>query len=224
MKAKIFLLSLFVSLFLSSCNYPGPTTSIICDVNALIKAILDANQLPDIDTLELTPGCNYELFDVNIVKDGNNGLPIIESPIVINGNGASIFRSGNAPTFRLLHVVASGNLVLNDLTLSNAKIEHEGNPVYSGYGGAILNFGRLEVNNSLITKNYAHTGSGIHNEGSADINNSTISHNEVEIQGAINNYGDILTISHSLITENDWYGDSTAKRVLDPPQNSKSLI
>lgn len=215
MKCKGVTLILFISILLTACNYPGPTTNISCDVNELIKAIVQANQLPDIDTFNLAPGCSYELKEVYIVKDGNNGLPIIESPIVINGHGATIARSGssNQPTFRLFQVVASGNLTLNDITLQNGYASNDGSSYLSGSGGAILNFGLTTINNSLITKNSAYTAGAIYNsKGSMEIVRSTVSFNQAESlrDGILNAAEGTMVISHSTVSENGITNGTTA--------------
>ena len=95
---------------------PSPTITVPCgDVAALIQAINSANQNPALNTLELAQNCDYVLNAVHNAKDGNNGLPVISSQIVINGNGARLLRSEfpqDAPKFRLVHVSQSGHLTL----------------------------------------------------------------------------------------------------------------
>jgi CSLREA domain-containing protein len=67
------------------------------------------------DTIVLEAGATYVLTAV----DGQNGLPVIASNIEIDGNGARIERSREAPAFRLLYIGPTGVLTLRGLTLAN---------------------------------------------------------------------------------------------------------
>jgi hypothetical protein len=96
---------------------------------SLIEAIVNANDKaathPDCaagsgpDTIVLPKG-NHVLTAVNnsTYEGGDSGVPVITSPITIEGNGAKITRKGSAPPFRLLAVGLAGDLTLKDLTLS----------------------------------------------------------------------------------------------------------
>ena len=210
MNHKRFILYIVISLTLATCGPPNTTINVPCgDVNKLKDAINTANQNPGLHTIELAQGCSYQLTSVDNITEGNNGLPVITSQIVINGNGATIIRSVNEPRFRLLNVAASnvaapGNLTLNDLTLKNGHADGNGPSQFKTKGGAILNSGHLVVNNTLITENYAESYAGaIHNSGSMEITKSTISHNDANnLTGGIWTYGGNVIISHSTISEN----------------------
>jgi hypothetical protein len=82
-------------LVLSGCGggpLPPP-----CTTDFLIVSINNANgNGPGLDTINLDPGCVYELGIVDNTIDGNNGLPSITTSIVINGNGATVRRSTGA--------------------------------------------------------------------------------------------------------------------------------
>jgi len=54
-------------------------------------------------------------------EDVTNNLLLAGGQITINGNEATIERSNvsNTPEFRIFHVDSTGNLILNDLTISN---------------------------------------------------------------------------------------------------------
>lgn len=113
---------------------PTETPSVACtaivsadDTAGLISAINTANSSPSTtDTLCLTSGSTYT---VSSAVGSGNGLPAITSPITIVGNAATIQRSSGAPSFRLFLVAASGNLTLQNLTISGGSV--------SGDGGAI---------------------------------------------------------------------------------------
>ncbi len=98
----------------------------------------------------------------------------ISSEITIQGptggNGLTIQRDINDPDeFRLFHTLASGELTLNHLTLSNGKAQGgDGGSSFlgggggggAGLGGAILNQGQLTINASTLSGNTARGGAG----------------------------------------------------------------
>jgi hypothetical protein len=93
------------------------------------------------DTIELTT--DVTLTEVNNSFDGNNGLPVVESEITIEGGGFSISRDTNAPSFRLLYV--TGTLSLSNTTLTNGSFSH---------GGGIRSIGgSLALTNSVLSSN-----------------------------------------------------------------------
>ena len=146
-----------------------------CTTDYLIVSINNANSNgPGTDTINLDPGCVYELGIVDNTIDGNNGLPSITSSIVINGNDAIIRRSTGAQkaAIRLFHISPGGDLVLNGVTLLDGLAMEPTNvtDTIRNSGGAIFNFGALTVNNSTITANRAKLkGGGIYNAGTMTI-------------------------------------------------------
>jgi hypothetical protein len=103
---------------------------IACDVDALKTAIDDANLDPVADTIELPAGCTFTLTTVdNSTLLGPNGLPIVETAVTIEGNGATLRRDGAAPAMRLFELKHGAALTLEDLTLTGAM---------GDLGGAIL--------------------------------------------------------------------------------------
>ncbi|MBW8010613.1 MAG: hypothetical protein FVQ83_05135, partial [Chloroflexi bacterium] len=218
------LLFTMLALSLSGCKLPGsggtggggggstPTPD-PCSVQYLIDALNAATANgPGTDTIDLVPGCIYELETVHNTLDGNNGLPFINTSIIINGNGATIRRSPAADksAIRLLHVHIDGTLVLNDITLMDGLAMEPFNvldPIRNA-GGAIYNAGHLTINNSLITDNNARRqGGGIYNAAGGDmtINASTIQNNEVTLDneadesgGGIANEGTIIILDSTI--------------------------
>ncbi|MDQ2996607.1 MAG: hypothetical protein M3R61_06070, partial [Chloroflexota bacterium] len=69
------------------------------DSAGLINAIQSANAAAGADTITLPAGCIYPLTGVNNSVDGANGLPDITTDITIEGNGATITRDSEAPSF-----------------------------------------------------------------------------------------------------------------------------
>jgi hypothetical protein len=157
-------------------------TSITCDTNALIDAINSANVNTGPDVIDLNDNCTYTLTAVDNVTDGPNSLPAITSEIVINGNGATVERSGAAgtPNFRIFLVSGAGDLTLNDMTVRN------------GAAGGIRNRegGTLSVNRSTISGNTTvGNGGGIQNLGAMTITDTTISGNRSEGGHPVNGMG-----------------------------------
>ncbi|HKA31654.1 MAG TPA: hypothetical protein VKH64_00465, partial [Candidatus Binatia bacterium] len=73
----------------------------------------------------------------------NTGLPLIKSAITIQGNKTKILRGKTAPHFRLFAVNGSGDLTLNNVTLSGGL---------SPYGGAIHSYlGSVTLNSCIVT-------------------------------------------------------------------------
>ena len=147
------------------------------------------------DTITLQDNVTLSAAD-----NGYNGLPIISSVITIEGAGFTISRGG-APNFRLLEVSSSGNLTLNNATLS-------GGSVGDYNGGGIYNAGTLTVNNSTLSGNSAgadYGGGGIYNSnsGTLTVNNSTLSGNSAGAGGGIRSrdYG-MLTVNNSTLSGN----------------------
>jgi hypothetical protein len=117
-------------------------------VSELIDALANAD-CGDETVIEMDPGTPlYTLTDVyDSSFFGNNGLPIIECNVTINGNGTTLTRSVNADPFRLFGVDSGATLTINDLALTN------GSPSETG-GGAILSVGgTVNVNRSYILNN-----------------------------------------------------------------------
>ncbi|MGW6140116.1 hypothetical protein [Streptomyces sp. NPDC055140] len=124
------------------------TLPVACSEAALQAAITAANSTPAGDTLNLRPGCPYAL---------TAELPPITTPVVINGNFATISGSG---TFRIF-TVDGGNLTLRAAVLSNG--DATGSSFQNGAGGAIVvdGNGTLNLSGSVIRNNHAAFGGGV---------------------------------------------------------------
>lgn len=203
---------LVLGLILGGCLPPTPPPT--CSTEFLIWSINNANSNgPGTDTINLDPGCVYQLEVVDNTVDGNNGLPSITSSIVINGNGATVRRStlSQKAAIRLFHVSQGGELVLNDIRLYDGLgVEPPDTTLpLRNHGGAIFNNGVLTVNNSDFDYNRARRqGGGIYNIGTMTINATTFQNNEADYNGdpggsggAIWN-GGIATINDSTFVGN----------------------
>ncbi len=165
-------------------------------IEAIFNANNDAATFPDCpagngaDTIVLPASANVILSTVNGLRYGQFGdplgLPLITSPVTIEGNGATIARAPSAPPFGLIAVRFPGNLTLQNATLSGGSL----------FGG-VSNGNDLSIKNSTISGN---TGGGVHNFGNLAIENSTIWGNTAG--GGVSNYGGLVTISNSTISGN----------------------
>ncbi|HEY1371394.1 MAG TPA: right-handed parallel beta-helix repeat-containing protein [Candidatus Binatia bacterium] len=164
---------------------------------AIVNANHDAATHPDCaagsgaDIIVLPKG-TQQLAEAFTDYAGATGLPVIESAITVAGNHAKIARSKKAPAFRLLAVAASGDLTLEDVTLSGGSATK---------GGAILNYGSLAINASTISGNSATSGGGIYSRGAAAalvIRDSVISKNEAEVGGALFSYQYVHIVDSTL--------------------------
>ena len=72
------------------------------------------------DTLVLSAGSTHTLTAVNYYGyfTGSTGLPRVTSAITIAGNGSTITRDPSAPQFRILEVAPSGDLTLEETTVT----------------------------------------------------------------------------------------------------------
>jgi hypothetical protein len=189
------------------------------DINAdgkcsLIEAIVNANNgnslthpdCPGADggpnTITLPAGTQTLTYSVASYFGSDTGLPLITSPITIQGNAkAKIVRGKAAPAFRHFAVNATGDLTLNQVGLSGGVANN---------GGAIFNsYGNVTLNSSIITGNSAHRGGAIENHrGSLALNDhSVLSKNTADYGGAIYNFGVFgytrAVLHDSLITGNN---------------------
>ncbi|MEZ4519635.1 MAG: right-handed parallel beta-helix repeat-containing protein [Chloroflexota bacterium] len=153
------------------------------------------------DTITLSGGT----YTLNSAYGGyayysDNGLPLIDSAITIEGNGATIVRNGIQPHFRVMAVTGSGSLILNDTTVSGGYSEEDGGGLYIYGGGYAL------IQNSTITGNTAYDdGGGLESEGETIIDHSSVYENNAgELGGGISTEaGGTLTIrNYSYITDN----------------------
>jgi hypothetical protein len=167
---------------------------VACDVTALITTLTAANASVEPDTLQLASGCTYELTAVSNSTAGPNGLPFITSRLTIEGNGATIARSGAAgtPAFRILAIGGSGTLTLNNVTVTGGLTADGDTGDPGDPGGGILNSGILLLSNSTVSGNATGAGGpatgavaggagggggGIGNTGTLTLINTTVSGN-----------------------------------------------
>lgn len=127
----------------------------------LIDAINESNGNSETNTINLATSSAYVLTEAinNPSFDstyGPNGLPLINSELVINGNNSTILRDTSSSRFRIFAIQFPGKLTINNSTISGG---FSTNPTFGG--GAIINLnGSLITNDSIISDNIALVGGG----------------------------------------------------------------
>ncbi len=191
----------FSAAVLSSGTASAAITSVPCTGpsggEAGLKSAINAANSSGGGIINLAAGCTYTLTAV--ANDPSTGLPEITSKIIINGSNTTITRSAVAPDFRILLVDVSGNLALNNLSITNGKLD-------SSWGGGIRNNGTLTLSNTTVSDNTASdSGGGIASVGvgvaSLSIINSRVSDNSASNDGGIMNFSS-MTIANSQISGN----------------------
>jgi hypothetical protein len=151
------------------------------------------------DTIVLPAGSTQTLTHVNNSTYGPAGLPVISSVVTIAGQGSTIVRDSGALEFRIFAVNSTGDLTLQETTVSGGSVFESDSD-----GGGIENRGTLTVTNSIISENVAGFfggGGGINNTGDLAVTNSIIRANRSVGGGGINNAG-TLRLTNTIISEN----------------------
>lgn len=168
------------------------------DTVGLITAVQAANNeacFPGVDTITLATDGSYT-FDS--VFEDKNALPSIFSEIIVNANNAEITRPISSTTeLRFFNVLATGNLTLNDVTLSQGYLENDG-------GGAIYSEGTLTLNNATFSENVGSPGGAIYQlNGVIDIQNSQFLDNKTPVGNSIyNRIAGAIVLTHTDATIN----------------------
>ena len=173
---------------------------------SLVDAIKSANSDTSVGTCATGSGADIITLtgDVTLTTSyatyytSATGLPLITSAITIDGDGFTIERDGGALDFRLMAVSPTGDLTLNDVTLSGGRT--------TDVGGAVYNYrGDLTLTYATISDNYAYgDGGGIFSSGSPatlTVTNSVIDGNSVYLRGGglYNEYGVMLVIDSTIL-------------------------
>jgi fibronectin-binding autotransporter adhesin len=135
----------------------------------------------------------------NITLTAN--LPVISSPITLEGGGYSVSGSNTRQVF---FVISTGNFTLNQVTVQDGR-------AYA-FGGGLLNFeGTVTITNSTFSNNQATSadvigGGGIYNSGTVTITNSTFSGNSAGPNGAAG--GGLFNVGTAIITSSTFSGNT----------------
>jgi hypothetical protein len=187
-----------VVLAASSAGLAAASVNVPCAAGgrALVTAVNTVNAAGG-GSINLDSGCTYSLTMRNNGVMGGNGLPVVVSPITVNGKGATI--AGNGSNFRIFAIDGSsgGALTLNGVTVTRGKIL---GAMAAGAGGGIANFsGTLTLNSAVVTGNYANSaGGGIASAFGATttLNKSEVSWNTVPDAGS--GGGGMLSLASTL--------------------------
>lgn len=166
--------------------------------SGLLRAIIIANGNGVPDVICLTPRSTYTL---TMAYSGELGLPAVTSRITIKGFAATLTRVTSGSNYRILNVSSVGDLLLDNVTISNGR---------ASLGGGVFSQGELILDNVVISTNSStNGGGGIYNQrGTVDINNSTISGNTSLAGAGLYNFGNEseMVINKSRILSNEATG------------------
>ncbi len=158
-------------------------------------------------SIQLQPATIYTLIEADNTPlyAAANGLPVINTTITIFGNGSTLQRSQGTgmPEFRFFKIADTGNLTLENLTLTKGAVALSS---HESIGGAIYNSGQLTIHNNIFLDNSANAAGAIMNFGTAAITDTLFNQNHAIARGtcgsaAISN-GGVLTIADSQFTDN----------------------
>jgi hypothetical protein len=179
-----------------------------CDSTALVNAIDEANAHGGA-TLNLTPGCTYTLTELN---NDDNGLPLITSPITINGNRATIVASHaeGVPFMRLFEVPsAEGRLRLNNLTVTGGELQPSpgllapGNALFVRDGGILSAHAARFTANGFVGPPLPPGDGAVGNDhGSVEVTDSAFDHNLGSTGGGVYNNGGTMRLTRTTFENN----------------------
>ena len=196
---------------------PGSGTVPCSGGAAALVAAVNAANAANGGSINLASGCTYSLTSANNTAPGlgASGLPVITTPITINGGGGATI-AGNNSNFRIIAISgpAGGSLALNGITITGGKASGQGP---AGFGGGIFNFaGTLRLNRSVVTANGAAGAGGGIASGTMGpgpgatlvLNNSEVSWNTVPTSGQ--GGGGIVSIAGTLDINNSTIAHNSA--------------
>jgi hypothetical protein len=135
--------------------------------------------------------------------------------LTISGNYGSTY---NGPSSRVFEVIQNATVTLSGLTISKGDGVAAISPSsWDGYGGAILNHGRLTLSGCTVSSSYAifgaaggpSEGGGIFSDGTLTLTSCTVSGNEASDGGGIYNAGTATVVESAISNNSAW-----------PPSNS----
>ena len=162
-----------------------------------VKTATKTVDVKDFNTLHNTlSASSYDNVIINIKSDiqlaSSTTLANTIRTLTVNGNGKTINGNGKYQFLK----INSGNVMINNLKISNCYAEN---------GGAIFNSGTLTLKNSVISSNKVdNSGAGIfNNHAKLTLTNCTLNYNKAgdyeSYGGAIyNTYGTIIIIDSEL--------------------------
>lgn len=151
------------------------------------------------------------VINKNLTLNGRDNATLHGSFTITSTGSGSTIKGFNVTQFdsnRLITVqTGANNVKLEDLILSNATLNDNGGAIYNAGGTASM---PNHINNCTITENKALNGGAIQNYGTLNISNSNLNNNNAVYNGGvIENYGTI-TITGSDMHNNDANTDGGA--------------
>lgn len=182
-------LALVIFFAMSTAN-PALAAEIYVDDNCSLRdAIGAANRDTTAKGCRAGDGVDMIILTSDIQLE--SALPLINSEIVVEGNGHAIVGSGNTHIFG---IGKNGHLTINAARINNGN---------TAWGGAFGNFGQLVISNSVVSENAASEGGAIGNEGELTVVNSIFTNNAAETRGgAIQSLGGQVTVANSAFIAN----------------------
>ncbi len=179
------------------------------DEASLKAAITAANASANADTILLTANITLTTVSESNATYGATGLPAINHPLTIEGQGFTITRSGTAPNFRIFRVASGASLTLYNLKVTGGAATNTARCPDSlpaiPCGGAIYNEGTFITLHAFIGSSTASGGfgGGLFNARSATatLTDSTFDANSADEGGGAFNKGS-LTVTDSVFSNN----------------------
>jgi hypothetical protein len=201
-------LCVVAALAAASSGSAAASVNVPCGNAAALVAAVNTVNTAGGGSINLASGCTYSLTTRDNTAFGGNGLPVVVTPITVNGKGATI--AGNSTNFRIVAVdgTSGGALTLNGVTITGGKVL---GPMAAGAGGGILDIAAtLTLNSAVVTSNFAASaGGGIGDAQGAvvTLNKSEVSWNTVPVGtgaggGGIISMAATLTLNDSVVDHN----------------------
>jgi CSLREA domain-containing protein len=150
------------------------TNDNVCDLDCSLREAIFAATSDD--TIEFAAPLFYSAQTITLAL-GQLG---IDKNLTISGRGTSLTAISGNNASRVFQVASTGNLTLNNLTVTGGRDGGSGNK----YGGGVINFGTLTINNSVFSGN-------------------TVAGSDISYGGAIyNDDNSSMTITRSSISGN----------------------
>jgi hypothetical protein len=141
-----------------------------------------------------------------------SGELLLNQGLTIQGPGAAQLAVSGGNSSRVFEVAAGVQAIVAGLTISGGDSDATSlfRSTSDGYGGAILNWGTLTLNNSTVSGSAGANGGGIYSAGALTLSNDTISGNTASGIPAGTTGGGIysagaLTLSNDTISGNTAY-------------------
>ena len=176
----------------------------------LIAAVNKANARGG-GTVDLAQKCTYTLGPKP--DNDHNGLPIVRTPITIEGNGSTVARSQapNTDDFRIIEVDGPGRLTINSLAVTGGRSSGGGGIVDDNGAALTVDNSRVHhntVTNPLLGAKAFGGGIFVDHDSRLTLANSRVDHNSVRdaplagAGGVYENNGSTATISTSRVDHN----------------------